>query len=54
MKATRKKEYSEKRIRKATAHEISEMNLAKHNEKKANRKEILVPIGKGLWRVDYV
>lgn len=54
MKATRKKEYAERKQRKATAHEISEMNLSRHNEKKANRKEILVPIGKGLWRVDYV
>lgn len=54
MKATRKKEYSDKRKRKLTEHEISDLKLQQHNEMKAKRREKLIPIGKGLWRVEYV
>ena len=54
MKATRKIEYENKRKRKLTEHEISELQLLKYNETKAKKKEKLVPIGKGLWRVEYV
>jgi hypothetical protein len=35
MKATRKKEYSDKRKRKLTEREISELKLQQHNETKA-------------------
>jgi hypothetical protein len=50
MKATRKKEYAEKRIRKATAKEISDRTVAEYNERIKENKPQFIKVANGLWK----
>ncbi len=50
MKATRKQEYAEKRIRKATAKEISDRKISEYNERNKNNKPQFIKVAPGLWK----